>query len=95
MSEIALQTEVTRALRALAIRGEPMNKTVSVKMVVMIDREGLKNMPKGMGRSEQLKWMAASLRTSLKASRHRGAVRSRSVRSLLENSRAESGEVSD
>ncbi|MFM0140864.1 hypothetical protein, partial [Caballeronia grimmiae] len=60
MSENALQTEVTRALRALAIRGEPMNKTVSVKVVVMIDREGLKAMPKGMDRSEQLKWMAAS-----------------------------------
>jgi len=41
-----------------------MNRTVSVKVLVMIDGETLKGMPGGLSRSERAKRVASSLRTA-------------------------------
>ncbi|WP_250536701.1 T6SS effector BTH_I2691 family protein [Caballeronia sp. AZ10_KS36] len=63
LSENALQQQVTLALRRLAIQGQPMNKSVSVSMLVMIDQETLHSMPKGLSKAKQAQWVASSLHT--------------------------------
>ncbi|GJH25387.1 T6SS effector BTH_I2691 family protein [Caballeronia novacaledonica] len=63
MNENALQREVTLALRRLAIRGQPMNQPVSVQMMIMIDRDTLKRMPRDLNKAQQAQWVAASVRT--------------------------------
>ncbi|WP_250475287.1 type VI secretion system tip protein TssI/VgrG [Caballeronia sp. GAFFF1] len=63
VSENALQQQVTLALRRLAIQGQPMNKSVSVSMLVMIDQDTLHSMPKGLSKAKQAEWVASSLHT--------------------------------
>ncbi|ACC76026.1 T6SS effector BTH_I2691 family protein [Paraburkholderia phymatum] len=64
LGENAMQREVAQALRRLGIHGEPMSSVVPVRLMVMIDGETLKGMPKGLSKAEQAKWVASSLRTA-------------------------------
>lgn len=64
MSENAMQREVSLALRRLQIRGEPMKANVSSTLLVMIDEETIRGMPKGLKKSEQAKWLAGAVRSA-------------------------------
>lgn len=47
----------------LKVKGEPLDKELTISMLVVVDPDGMVGMPSGLSRVEQVKWVRANIKT--------------------------------